>query len=136
MHVALREALTMGSSPPRLSAAGADALVLSQLASASPSMDLTMLLQLQELYQQMAVMEALMATPTANGGFYPGAVRFGGLGALGTAAYLAGAGHGGPRVVPVRLGSAAGSIARVSRPVPRIVPVNRSQPQLPFPRPH
>jgi hypothetical protein len=120
----------MASYTPRLTVAGADALTLSQLTSASPTMDLTMLLQLQALYQQMAVMEALMAMQT--GGLYPGTMQAQGLGALGTAAYRSGLGNGGPRRGPIR----PGSISRASRPIPRIVPANRgSQPRLPPPPP-
>jgi hypothetical protein len=108
-----------------LTVTGADALAVSLLASTSPSMDMTMLFQLESLYQQMAAIEALLMAQ-ANANLYSGAAGYGGLGALGTAAYRAGLGNGGQRLAPIHPGGAP----RIAR---RTIPVNRGQPRLPPP---
>jgi hypothetical protein len=125
-NVALSEALNTRSASAGVPVLGADALALSLLGSSSPSMDLTMLFQLQALYQQMAMMEALMMAQGANNGFYPAPPRTGGLGALGAAAYRGGLGNGGQRLAPFRPGIGP-------RRTLGAIPVGRNQPRPPPP---
>jgi hypothetical protein len=101
-------------------------LTLSLMPSgSSATMDVTLLLQLEALYEQLALMEALMAQ--ANSGFNPALARPGNLGALGTAAYLHGLGNGGPRLAPIRPGIGVGGVRRT------VAPMNRNRPKPPPP---